>query len=60
MVFTSRLFKRRLSRKARKARKAKRNTRKQRGGNVLDGKLGPKSLNYGQYGTETGPMDVDL
>jgi len=57
MVFTSRVFKHRLSRKAKKA---KRKSRKQRGGNVLDGKLGPNSAKYGPYGTETGVTDVDL
>ena len=57
MVFTSRVFKRRLSRKAKKA---KRKSRKQRGGNVLDGKLYTNSAKYGPYGTETGVTDVDL
>jgi len=54
MVFTNRSFKRRLTRKARKA---KRKSRKQRGGNVLDGKLGPNSSNYGQYGTVSDTTD---
>ena len=54
MVFTNRSFKRRLTRKARKA---KRKSRKQRGGNVLDGKLGPNSSNYGQYGTVSDTPD---
>jgi hypothetical protein len=61
MVFTSRVFKRRLSRKAKKSkRKSRRNSRKQRGGNVLDGKLDTNSAKYGPYGTETGVTDVDL
>jgi hypothetical protein len=55
MVFTSRVFKRRLSRKTKKS---KRKTRKQRGGNVLDGRL-LESI-YAKYGTMSDPMEVDL
>jgi hypothetical protein len=61
MVFTSRVFKRRLSSKTkkskRKAKKSKR-TRKQRGGNVLDGRL-LESI-YAKYGTMSDPMEDDL
>lgn len=58
MVFTSRVFKRRLSRKTkkskRKAKKAKQ-TRKQTGGNVLDGRLS-ESIDA-KYGTMSDTPD---
>lgn len=53
MVFTSRLFKRRLSRKAKKA---KRKSRKQRGGNVLDGRM-IGSKEYDNYLTNSDTPD---
>lgn len=52
MVFTSRSFKRRLTRKARKA---KRKSRKQRGGNVLDGRLSEST--DAKYGTVSDTPD---
>ena len=58
MVFTSRVFKRRLSRKTRKSkRKAKKSkgTRKQRGGNVLDGRLSEST--DAKYGTMSDTPD---
>jgi hypothetical protein len=55
MVFTNRLFKRRLTRKGRKA---KRRTRKQKGGNILDGRI--ENSRYAKYGTVTGVMPVDF
>jgi hypothetical protein len=56
MVFTNRLFKRRLTKK--KAKKSKKPTRKQRGGNVLDGRI--RESRYAKYGTETGIIDLDF
>ena len=53
MVFTNRLFKRRLTRKGRKA---KRRTRKQRGGNALDGRM---TDSFGKYGVTVNPLIVD-
>jgi hypothetical protein len=54
MVFTNRLFKRRLTRKGRKA---KRRTRKQKGGNILDGRIneGP----FAKKGVFVNPIVVD-
>ena len=52
MVFTNRLFKRRLTKK-----KAKRRTRKQKGGNILDGRIneGP----FAKKGVFVNPIVVD-
>ena len=56
MVFTSRVFKRRLSRKTKKSKRKAKQTRKQRGGNVLDGRM-IGSKEYDNYLTNSDTPD---